>query len=130
MGRRDDTDAENGCLWVIPESHAAGRMVLLDKVKSGSREIRMKVDESRAIPVPLKAGEWLLMHCWTLHKSGPNQSIRDRRMLFMRYADADAIEAYNEGRPRLGRLLPGVTRVPDVEAYEAERVFGGVLQGG
>jgi hypothetical protein len=40
--------------------------------------------------------------------------------LFMRYADADAVEVYNDGAPRLGRLLRGQTRFDEVAAYEAE----------
>ena len=41
-------------------------------------------------------------------------------MLFLRYADADAVEVYNDRCPRLGRLVRGKTRFPEVEAYEAE----------
>ena len=41
-----------------------------------------------------------------MHTSEPNLSARPRRIMFCRYTDADAVEAYNEGRPpRLGRLL-------------------------
>jgi len=38
----------------------------------------------------------------------------------MRYADADAVEVYNGRRPRLGRLLRGVTKFPEVEAFEED----------
>ncbi|MFN0166980.1 MAG: phytanoyl-CoA dioxygenase family protein [Bryobacteraceae bacterium] len=47
-------------------------------------------DESKAIPVPMQAGECLFFNCWTLHKSEGNFSDRDRPILFLRYADADA----------------------------------------
>ena len=36
-----------------------------------------------------------------------------------RYADADAVEVFNEMKPRLGRLLRGTTRFAEVEAFEA-----------
>jgi len=69
----------------------------------------------------MKAGESIVFHCWMLHKSEDNRSTtRDRRILFMRYADADAVEVYNDGAPRLGRLLRGQTRFDEVAAYEAE----------
>jgi len=69
----------------------------------------------------MKAGETLLFHCWTLHKSEGNfAQDRDRRILFMRYADADAVEVYNGGKPRLGRLLRGRTRFPEVARFETE----------
>ena len=44
---------------------------------------------------------------------------RDRRILFMRYADADAVEVYNDRQPRLGRLVRGTTRFDEVLQYEA-----------
>lgn len=42
-----------------------------------------------------------------LHRSGGNTSQRDRRVLFLRYADADAVEVYNDRKPR--RAAPAVT---------------------
>ena len=67
----------------------------------------------------MKAGECLVFHNWMLHKSEGNRSDRDRRVLFLRYADADAVEVYNEHKPRLGRLLRGVTKFPEIETYES-----------
>jgi ectoine hydroxylase-related dioxygenase (phytanoyl-CoA dioxygenase family) len=69
----------------------------------------------------MKAGEALVFSCWTLHKSDGNHSTtRDRRILFLRYADADAVEVYNDRRPRLGRLVRGSSRFPEVTAFEAD----------
>ena len=69
----------------------------------------------------MKAGECLFFHCHMLHKSEGNRSKdRDRRILFLRYADADAVEIYNEGKPRLGRLVRGATRFEQVRAFEGE----------
>lgn len=119
----DDSDEENGCLWIIPGSHKRGQIPVEQsaETKQLQKEITIKVDESEAIPVPLKAGETLLFHCWTVHKSEGNCSPdRDRRILFMRYADADAVEVYNARKPRLGRLVRGVSRFPEVEQFESE----------
>ena len=81
----------------------------------------MPVDASQALPMPLRAGECLFFHGHTLHKSDGNRSRdRDRRILFLRYAHADAVEVYNERRPRLGRLLRGRTRFAEVERFERE----------
>ena len=120
----DDTSLENGCLWVIPGSNRAGQQAHAQgkaaaDVKHGA-ELLARADESKAVPVPMKAGESLVMSCWTLHKSGPNRSGRDRRILFFRYADADAVEVYNQRRPRLGRLLRGRTRFEEVRRFEAD----------
>ena len=89
--------------------------------KKAGVAIELKVDNSEVLPVPMRAGQSLLLNCWTLHRSEGNLSKeRDRRVLFMRYADADAVEVYNGRRPRLGRLLRGETKFPEVEAFEAD----------
>ncbi len=119
----DDADEENGCLWILPESHKQKQIAVKHTVeeKASDKSIDIEVDESLAIPVPMKAGELIIFHCWTLHKSEGNRSKdRDRRILFLRYADADAVEVYNERRPRLGRLLRGASRFSEVETYEKE----------
>jgi hypothetical protein len=56
-----------------------------------------------------------------LHKSDGNYSAdRDRRILFLRYADADAVEVYNQRKPRLGRLVKGETKFKEVAQFEAD----------
>lgn len=120
----DDADVENGCLWIIPGSHKQGQIEVGEAgsaaAKKAGAEIALQVDERGAMPVPMKAGECLFFSGWTLHKSEGNKSDRDRRILFMRYADADAVEVYNDRKPRLGRLLRGTTRFPEVAAFEAD----------
>ena len=117
----DDTDESNGCLWLIPSSNLEGQRrheaLVADETY---RELTTDADESKAIPMPMKAGECLFFSCWTLHKSEANRSDRNRRILFMRYADADAVEVYNDRQPRLGRLLRGTTRFEAVRQFEAE----------
>lgn len=121
----EDTDEENGCLRIIPKSHKVGQIdvsdIINNKTKKEKVSIDLDVDESMAIPMPLKAGETLIFHCNTLHQSQGNFSKdRDRRILFLRYADADAVEVYNNNKPRLGRLLTGKTKFIEVEDYEKE----------
>jgi hypothetical protein len=120
----DDANEDNGCLWLIPGSSREGQIdvgcLRTAEAKKANKDISLEVDESRAIPMPMKAGECLFFSCWTLHKSEGNQSeTNDRRILFLRYADADAVEVYNDRAPRLGRLLRGTTRFSEVEAFEA-----------
>lgn len=119
----EDNDAQTGCLWVIPGSHKQGQiapgLTLADK--RAQREIAIAADESKAVPMPMKAGDCLMFSCWMLHKSGGNHSPdRDRRVLFLRYADADAVEVYNQRKPRLGRVVLGRSRHPEVAAYEQD----------
>jgi len=117
----DDADEENGCLWLVPGSHKTGQFIVAHSLgdKRKSREIALDVDESKAVPMPMRAGESLVFHCHMLHKSDGNRSKnRDRRILFVRYADADAVEVYNSGKPRLGRLVRGTTKFAEVELFE------------
>lgn len=117
----DDTDEENGCLWLVPGSNEGGQLRPEQLLQTKSKtELDAAVDESEAIPMPLKKGECLILHCWTLHKSKGNFSQRDRRILFLRYADADAVEVRNSRKPRVGRLLRGTTRFEEVRTYEAD----------
>jgi ectoine hydroxylase-related dioxygenase (phytanoyl-CoA dioxygenase family) len=118
----DDTDRGNGCLWLIPGSHKQGQIkVNKNKQKKKSQsEIIVEADDDLAIPMEMKAGDALIFNCWMLHKSDGNYSTdRDRRILFLRYADADAVEVYNNRKPRLGKLVKGRTQFKEVEEFEA-----------
>lgn len=118
----DDTDRGNGCLWLIPGSHKGGqiRVAQSEEEKKKGREIIVEADDSLAVPMEMRAGDSLIFSCWTLHKSDGNYSTdRDRRILFLRYADADAVEVYNQRKPRLGRLVRGTTRFGAVREFEA-----------
>lgn len=118
----EDNDIETGCLWIVPGSHHRGQIEpgLTDADKKNHRQIKITVDESKAVPLPLQAGDCLIFSCWMLHKSEGNHSRdRDRRVLFFRYADADAVEVYAGRRPRLGRLVRGRSKFAEVTAYES-----------
>lgn len=119
----DDTDRGNGCLWLIPGSHKQGqvRVEQTEEQKLKKAEIIVPADDSKAVPMEVKAGDSLIFSCWMLHKSDGNYSAdRDRRILFLRYADADAVEVYNYGKPRLGKLVKGSTRFDEVRNFENE----------
>ncbi|MEE3371208.1 MAG: phytanoyl-CoA dioxygenase family protein [Planctomycetota bacterium] len=119
----DDTDQDNGCLWVIPGSHQRGQAAYRHTLddKNNQVSIDMEVNADHAIPIPLQAAHCLILNCHLLHMSQGNSATdRDRRILFTRYADADAVEVYNHRQPRLGRLLRGVSRFPEVDRYESD----------
>jgi len=79
----DDSEADNGCLHIIPGSHEGG---YIDHVHDGSHHL--PVDEypiGRAIPVPMKAGDLLIFSYYTIHGSSPNISEQWRRMLLFEF---------------------------------------------
>ncbi len=113
----DDTDEANGCLWIAPRSNHWGQQSHAAEFRN---EVSTSVDESLGVPITMKAGECLFFHCWTLHKSEGNRTDRDRRILFFRYADADAVEVDKGRKPRLGKLLRGSTQFGDVRQFETD----------
>lgn len=119
----DDADQGNGCLWLIPGSHKRGQIKVrqTEEQKKSQSEIVINADDSLAQPMEMKAGDVLIFNCWMLHKSDGNYSTeRDRRILFLRYADADAVEVYNGRKPRLGRLVKGSTIYEQVRNFEVK----------
>jgi ectoine hydroxylase-related dioxygenase (phytanoyl-CoA dioxygenase family) len=108
---------------LIPGSHKGGQLRVrqTEAQKKSNSEIIVDADGMQAVPMEMQAGDALIFNCWMIHKSDGNFSKdRDRRILFLRYADADAVEVYNERKPRLGRVVKGKSRFPEVNAFETD----------
>ncbi len=85
----DDADPDNGCLLVVPGSHTGP---ILDHHDANGRFVGA-VDPGLVpsfTPLPLKAGSMSIHHTRLLHASAPNRSGRQRRLLLLQYAAADA----------------------------------------
>lgn len=122
----DDAGPWNGGLYAAPGSHKLGQLdvgrTIEDKLNRRTIDMQMEVSERRAVEI--RAGDAVCMHCWTLHRSEANMSGKPRRLLFLRYADADSVEVYNGNVPRLGRVLRGTTRFREVAEYERDLTVG------
>ena len=144
----DDVELDNGPVRLVAGSHLQGQRTLGDgteyrssataftggatagegkelnfKEANGSRVIAMDMGGEEGTPITMKRAQVLVMHCHMMHCSQPNLSDRPRRILFTRYADADAVEVYNSGSPpRLGRLLCGETKFPEVAQFGKTRL--------
>eukprot|EP01043_Picozoa_sp_COSAG02_P020536 COSAG02_NODE_1016_length_15190_cov_128.667418_15_plen_262_part_00 len=134
----DDVTLDNGPVRLVEGSHLVGQRVIDSTVSTndvssgegkenfkeanGSRVITMDMGDEDGTPITMSRGQVLIMHCHMMHCSQPNLSDRPRRILFTRYADADAVEVYNPGTPpRLGRLLCGTTKFPEVARFGENR---------
>jgi len=106
----DEVNDLNGCLWIIPGSNKHGSIG--HSAGKPRERIATIEDEGSAIPIPLRAGQCVIFHGFTLHMSKGNSTGRMRRAVFFRYADADAIDL--EGRPRVGKLLRGISKFTEV----------------
>jgi ectoine hydroxylase-related dioxygenase (phytanoyl-CoA dioxygenase family) len=85
-----DVTEENGYMQFIPGSHKVDQLPHVDtfhkdNLLSRGQEIAVEVDKSRAVGVPLKAGEMSLHHIKLVHGSAANRT-GDRRIgLAIRY---------------------------------------------
>jgi hypothetical protein len=100
----------NGCLHVIPGSHAWGVLAHeegADEKNMLTRRQRIvePFDESLAVPIEAKAGEAAFFHHKTVHGSPPNRS-REPRINFL--IDVVPANARREGRRESAVLLGGV----------------------
>ena len=92
----DDADATNGCLQVIPCSHAGKRRYPFKG--SGHFEIDPSyVDRDKIVPVPLQAGDMIFFDPYLLHYSDLNRSRVPRRAIIYTYNPA-RLGKINEGR--------------------------------
>lgn len=121
----DPADEENGCLWVIPGSHAEpiypdtsrgslmhaqGAFRDLEPVENVSHLddavntlSRVVAKYPPPIPVPLEPGDVLFFHGHLLHRSYPNRSQnRWRRAFVSHYCNARSWVPWNHGAPYEG----------------------------
>ncbi|MBV9924321.1 MAG: phytanoyl-CoA dioxygenase family protein [Acidobacteria bacterium] len=81
----------NGCMRVIPGSHARGRLPHAQTAVSGNNmlasgmEVASGAEESRAVDVSLAPGQMSLHHIYLVHGSRPNPSDTERVGYAVRY---------------------------------------------
>lgn len=84
----DDVPEASGCVEVVPGSHRGG----LASPEGGTVTLALleaAAAETRALPLPARAGEALLIHNHTWHRSGVNTTQHPRRALGISYLSAD-----------------------------------------
>jgi phytanoyl-CoA hydroxylase len=83
----DDVPIESGCVEVVDGSHRAGLATPL----GGTIPARVLLEarpEARALALPARAGDVLLIHNHLWHRSGRNTTCRPRRAFTVAYMDA------------------------------------------
>ena len=86
----DDSTVENGCLRVIPGSHAQRRLFAHQKLDREDVVLNQSVaddalDETSAVDVQLSAGQLSLHDVYLVHGSNANRSTRRRAGVAIRY---------------------------------------------
>ena len=72
-----DADAENGCLQVVPGSHRSGQIAEHQR-DTGTHGSWTRVDEQRAVSLPVPAGTVVVFSANLLHGTADNASERTR----------------------------------------------------
>jgi non-heme Fe2+,alpha-ketoglutarate-dependent halogenase len=76
---------DSGCMQVLPGSHLQGEIPTAntelneDNLLASGMRAQVEIDESKAVPMPLRPGEMSLHHVALLHSSRPNHG-DDRRI--------------------------------------------------
>ncbi|MFT5140676.1 MAG: ectoine hydroxylase-related dioxygenase (phytanoyl-CoA dioxygenase family) [Rhodothermales bacterium] len=118
---------QNGCMRMIPGSHALGRQdhhMTADEtnVLFSGQTVR-GVDESNAISCPLEPGEASFHHGWTLHSSMPNISNERRIGLNVQYFATHVSQTKHEmdtallvrGQDHFKHFEPNIPAVSDLD---------------
>lgn len=96
----DDADEANGCLWIVPESHTGQIYDHMAPAGEHNQQEFREVLEARdmaEISVPLCAGSALFFDGRLLHRSGLNQTDRDRTCYVTHNTSADTRFASQPG---------------------------------
>lgn len=107
----DDTDAENGCLMVVPGSHTGPLYSLWHGGRfTGAVDPAIETElAQKAVPVMGKAGDACLMHTRVVHGSAPNRSDKRRVLSIFVYTAEDAVPLSPNPMPNEdeGRVVRG-----------------------
>lgn len=86
----EDADQENGCLWVLPKGHKAGlknRFLKQGSKVSFQEEQKISWPKEAFIPVPVKAGDAIVLHGLLPHFSEQNLSEKTRYAYTIHFID-------------------------------------------
>ncbi|MEM7035012.1 MAG: phytanoyl-CoA dioxygenase family protein [Chloroflexota bacterium] len=113
-----DVTTENGCLWIIPDSHKSG--VIYERYEHNlpdvdSMTIARGFDDSGAIPIEMSAGSVLFFSGYLLHSSKKNISQRCRPSLTMHYCSTTSLLTWKGERN-----YRGVTQIRGADPYAEE----------
>ena len=116
---------ENGCMRFVPGSHRNAIVEHKDtfarsNLLSRGQKIAVEVEESKAVPVILDAGEVSLHHGRLFHASGPNRTERWRIGLAMQFIKPSMSQVV--GRRDFAQLARGVDRYGHFEMLPRPKV--------
>ncbi|KAA8569872.1 hypothetical protein EYC84_002215 [Monilinia fructicola] len=115
----DPAHAGNGGMEIVPGSHKMDIPISADNTLD-----QAWVDSQEWVPVDLKSGDMLIFGTSFAHRSGPNNSEHDRRVVYATYnrvSDGDNHDAYYRERakryPSTHHRIPGVDYLAGSKSY-------------
>jgi ectoine hydroxylase-related dioxygenase (phytanoyl-CoA dioxygenase family) len=87
----DDATVENGCLWMIPGSHARGRLPCFEDRGTLGRlytDVERALPGAEHVPIAAPAGSVIFFHGDVVHGSRRNETSSDRRAFVLTYQPA------------------------------------------
>lgn len=87
----DDASVENGCLWMIPGSHARGRLACLEDRGTLGRlytDVDRVLPDAARVPIEAPAGSVIFFHGDVVHGSQRNKTEQSRRAFVLTYQPA------------------------------------------
>jgi phytanoyl-CoA hydroxylase len=96
----DDAPVEAGCVEVLDASHRAGLATQLGGVIPRT-VLDARGADARAMPLPARAGEALLVHNHVWHRSGVNTTKKPRRAFTVSYMSAATRCLRKKKKPRV-----------------------------
>ena len=87
----DDATVENGCLWMIPGSHARGRLACFEDRGTLGRlytDVDRVLADAPRVPLVAPAGSVIFFHGDVVHGSQSNKSGESRRAFVLTYQPA------------------------------------------
>lgn len=119
----DDATVENGCLYVLPGSHRNG-YIFPQKPHENPEEFDFSgesfgFDDSKEVPVVVKAGTVVFFNGYLLHRSRKNRSQVYRRVLVNHYMNAWSLLPwhYEEGKGMGMQDMRRVVPVAGIDPY-------------
>lgn len=83
----DDATISNGCMWMLPKEHKN----ILEHVQAIGKGFEIpQVDELKATPIELKAGQCMFHHGLAPHRTLANSTKNHRRAFSLHFMDATA----------------------------------------
>jgi phytanoyl-CoA hydroxylase len=106
----EDATVENGCIWVMPESHKQG----IVEHRPTPIGLQCYFGEDPGIPVPLKKGSMVVFSSLLFHRSGPNLSNSMRKGYIVQYFPTYAVNQKTGGTFK--KMVIAKNGVPHLDA--------------